>query len=273
MLIARARPLLGTMVTIQAHTGLANAHEVTQAIARTFERMAHIACVMSAHHHTSDLGRMAHASAGAVLVLDRDTVCVLQAAQHWTRLSRGAFNPCVAAQTLSRQHQRPGVAGSAHGRLHHIHIHSATEVTLTQAVQLDLGGIAKGYAVDCAIEVLRAHGVTDALVNAGGDLRAMGCRHWPIDVRHAKTHLMGGQLMHAPRLHQKALATSVAGPLNPEFVRTRPRRKLTWQSASIQANTCIAADALTKWALQSSLLCPDLRAALRENGGRMWRSQ
>lgn len=273
MLIARARPLLGTMVSIQAHVGSADTQHVAQAVALAFDRIAHITRVMSAHHASSDLGRLAHAQPGEVLTLDADTVHVLKAAQHWVRISGGAFNPCKAAQKLSRQHRRPGVAGFAKGNLCDIHIHSATEVSLTQATALDLGGIAKGYAVDCAIEVLHAHGVTDALVNAGGDLRAIGPRHWPVDVRHANTRLMDARLMRKKYLHQKALATSVAGSLNPEFVRTHHDQKLMWQSVSIQADNCMVADVLTKWALQSSLLCPRLRAVLRENRGRMWRSQ
>jgi thiamine biosynthesis lipoprotein len=53
-------------------------------------------------------------------------------------------------------------------------------------VQLDFGGIAKGYAVDLAIEHVRGLGITSAIVNAGGDLRAMGShgdRPWRVAVR------------------------------------------------------------------------------------------
>ena len=45
---------------------------------------------------------------------------------------------------------------------------------LAAGVSLDLGGIAKGYAVDCAVEKLRSLGVANALVKAGGDLRVIG---------------------------------------------------------------------------------------------------
>jgi thiamine biosynthesis lipoprotein len=41
-------------------------------------------------------------------------------------------------------------------------------------IHLDLGGIAKGYAVDRAVDALRAWGITDAMVNVGGDLYALG---------------------------------------------------------------------------------------------------
>ncbi|HKJ77216.1 MAG TPA: FAD:protein FMN transferase [Gammaproteobacteria bacterium] len=55
------------------------------------------------------------------------------------------------------------------------------------AVQLDFGAFAKGYAVDIAIEHLREMGVENAIVNAGGDLRAIGSKGgepWRIGVRH-----------------------------------------------------------------------------------------
>jgi thiamine biosynthesis lipoprotein len=53
-------------------------------------------------------------------------------------------------------------------------------------VKLDLGGIAKGYAVDLILEILRRHGVDNALVNAGGDLGVLGSRRgaaWRIGIR------------------------------------------------------------------------------------------
>ncbi|ROR31988.1 thiamine biosynthesis lipoprotein [Inmirania thermothiophila] len=55
------------------------------------------------------------------------------------------------------------------------------------AVSLDFGGIAKGYAVDLAVARLRELGIADAIVNAGGDLRAIGSRNgapWRIGIRH-----------------------------------------------------------------------------------------
>lgn len=55
-----------------------------------------------------------------------------------------------------------------------ITVRNARLETGNPAVQLDFGGIAKGYAVDRVIEILASHGIERALVNAGGDLRAVG---------------------------------------------------------------------------------------------------
>lgn len=62
------------------------------------------------------------------------------------------------------------------------------------AVQLDFGGIAKGYAIDIACDTLRRLGVHNAIVNAGGDLRAIGNhgeRPWRIAVRNPSGGIIG----------------------------------------------------------------------------------
>ena len=263
---------MGTVVTIHAQACDGDVQGVDHAMSEAFSIMSRISHAMSAHQADSDLGRMSKARKGEVLTLDTETVRVIHAAQHWTTRSGGAFNPCNAAQTLSRRNLRPGITGDAMGSLRDIALCSDTEVRLARPVQLDFGGIAKGYAVDRAIETLSAHGLREALVNAGGDLRAIGDHRWPVDVRHAHETLMDGRLRQKRCIRHHALATSVAGALNPEFVFSRVHQRPNWKSVTVQANTCLAADVLTKWAMQSSLLCPNLRAALRENGGRMWRT-
>jgi thiamine biosynthesis lipoprotein len=63
-----------------------------------------------------------------------------------------------------------------------------------RAVQLDFGGIAKGYAIDIAFAMLHKMGIENAVVNAGGDLRAMG-RHgerpWRIAIRSPAGGIIG----------------------------------------------------------------------------------
>ena len=65
-------------------------------------------------------------------------------------------------------------------------------VALPPGVGVDFGGIAKGMAVDAALERLRLEGIHTALVNAGGDLAVLGVPplegQWPIEV-HGKTKI------------------------------------------------------------------------------------
>ncbi|MCB1736372.1 MAG: FAD:protein FMN transferase [Gammaproteobacteria bacterium] len=75
-------------------------------------------------------------------------------------------------------------------------------------VSLDFGGIAKGSAVDAAIGILRKHGLDNAIVNAGGDLRAVGSRDglpWRIGVRHPK---QGGALAEIEVIGDESVFTS-----------------------------------------------------------------
>ena len=62
------------------------------------------------------------------------------------------------------------------------------------AVQLDFGGIAKGHAIDQALNILASRGINNAMVNAGGDLRTLGKkgdRPWRIAIRHPAGGLVG----------------------------------------------------------------------------------
>lgn len=78
---------------------------------------------------------------------------------------------------------------------HDIRIDGLSVRSDNPAVQLDFGGIAKGYAVDLAIDRLREFGIKNAMVNAGGDLRAIGNhgdRPWQIAVRKPGGGVIGG---------------------------------------------------------------------------------
>ncbi|WP_164159267.1 FAD:protein FMN transferase, partial [Stenotrophomonas maltophilia] len=73
---------------------------------------------------------------------------------------------------------------------------------------MDLGGIAKGFAVDCAIEVLRTFAVERAIVNAGGDLRHHGA--WPMSVQ-VRDPQNAARVATSVLLDNAALASSTAG--------------------------------------------------------------
>ena len=270
-MITRAKVLLGTLVTIQVDAAMPGV-VVNDAIDKAFEVVAHIGAVMSAHSGDADPARMSRAVRGQVLQLDTHTIEVLRAARHWWRLSAGAFHPVKAARTLACQGLRPGLSPLASGTLDDVDIVSPTQVIMKAPVCLDLGGIAKGYAVDQAMAVLQAMGVRHALVNAGGDLRVLGEKPFGVEVRHAGRGLRERQLPVLRQLRGKALATSVAAHQDTAFVPSLPGRRGAWQSATVMASDCMTADVLTKWALQSSLLCPQLKAVMRGHQARMWRS-
>jgi thiamine biosynthesis lipoprotein ApbE len=113
--------------------------------------------------------------------------------------------------------------------------------------------------------------VTHARINAGGDIGLLGSGHQNVAIRHADQGPRD-RMLQRNRLTAGGIATSVATFDGSDFIPTTHRGQATWRSATVWARDCMTADVLTKWALQSSPLCPLLRATLRRNGARMWRS-
>ena len=265
-LLRRARPWLGTLVSVQVDAGDMNEDQACEAVADAFEAIEAIHFAMSAHSPDSDLAKLARASPGSRVTVSPHTSTVLRAAQHWACASAHAFDPHRAAIRLARRGLRPGVASSAvtGGSLAALRFADETTVIPDGPLALDLGGIAKGYAVDQAVEILRARGVRSALVNAGGDLRAFGDRAWPIDIRHPAAMSLRQRLL---RLKEGAIATSVG---NDELA-PRHRHSPRWRCACVQARDCMTADALTKWALQADEPALLLRRTARQHGARLLR--
>jgi thiamine biosynthesis lipoprotein len=147
----------------------------------------------------SDVGRANAAASVMPVLVSRDTHSVIDEALKWATASDGAFDPgigrVVELWDVAHRHEPPAPerVRRLEGRLFHRLIQLGTErgipaVFLTSSdVQLDLGGIACGYAVDLAVESLRRWGIRDALVNVSGDIFALGHgpngRPWRIGVR------------------------------------------------------------------------------------------
>lgn len=200
----RARPVLGTLVEIDAQ-GAPEAM-LHQAIDAAFHSIQRVHDLMSAHQATSQLGRVNRHAYLRPLRVHPWLYEVLQAAQKLHADTRGDFDCTVAPQLMRSGHlpYRPGCAGLRGGNAD-IQLLRNFRVRLSKRLCIDLGGIAKGYAVDKAIAVLKRHGVSSAVVNAGGDMRVYGQGAHPIYVRNPA---QPGELIALGELHNGAIATS-----------------------------------------------------------------
>ena len=137
---------------------------------------------------------------GKSATADEDIVEMIRRSQPLEGSTGGRFNPAIGAlirlwgfHTSDYPIEGPPPSQAQIDEIldHHpssndIHIDGLQLSSDNPAVQLDFGAIAKGYAVDLTIERLRALGIDNAIVNAGGDLRAMGThgdRPWRVAVR------------------------------------------------------------------------------------------
>jgi thiamine biosynthesis lipoprotein len=121
---------------------------------------------------------------------------LLQTSQQYSALSKGAFDITYASVGYLydyRQHFHPDEKAIAAAlpsidyRQLKLDAANRTVAFGKPGMRIDLGGIAKGYAVDRGIDILKARGFTHAMVNAGGDTRVAGDRFgkpWIVGIRH-----------------------------------------------------------------------------------------
>lgn len=246
----RARPLLGTLVEIAAR-GL----DAARAVEAAFLVVEEVHRLMSYHDPGSDVSRINRGAAGHGVKVSSHTWHVLQAARRLAEMSQGLFDITVAPTltTLGFLPRHPGFRRvSPQGNWRHVELLPDSHVRLTRQVRIDLGGIAKGYAVDRAVDALASMGVRAARVNAGGDLRVFGTQAQKIRLR-----LPGAptELWPLMSIHDGAVATSAdyftgywrhgrwVTPLIHPHTRASSVRG---RSVTVLARDCLTADALTK---------------------------
>jgi thiamine biosynthesis lipoprotein len=265
--VRRARPLLGTFVDIMvAHAAAAQMHAAVEA---AFAGVATVHRLMSFHEVTSDVARLNREASARPIEVHSWTYQVLATALELHERSAGVFDIAVAPalQHLGLLPRADGERKSVSPRV------TARAIALLPgrrvrfehpATRIDLGGIAKGFAVDRAIEILKSSGIPSALVNAGGDLAAFGPQGETINIRDPRNP---HRLMLRVKLANAALACSgqsfdpfrSAQAREPAVVDPstgQPAR--TAQGAVVRAPTCTIADALTKVVMLAGTAAGDL---------------
>jgi thiamine biosynthesis lipoprotein len=175
-----SQPHMGTEFVIRLYAKTKD--DAQQAAAAAFARIAELDGRLSDYQADSELSRLTRtAGSGQTVEVSEDLWNVLTAAAHAAEASDGAFDVTVGPFVrLWRRARRTGQMPSperleqAQEAVGYQHIEldrSMRRVRLKRpGMRLDLGGIAKGYAADEALRVLRQQGVTQALVGGGGDL-------------------------------------------------------------------------------------------------------
>jgi thiamine biosynthesis lipoprotein len=245
------RPLLGTFVEVRA---MGESLMLEPAIAAAFADIERVQRLMSFHDPDSDVSRINAAHPGEILRVDAITHSVLRAAQSLSDLSDGLFDIATAA-TLVRQGFLPRVgrfdALPRRATYRDLELLPQNHIRWRRKGWIDLGGIAKGFAVDQAVEALRTHGISSGIVNAGGDLRCFG-EPQPI---HLRTPHNPAALLYLGTLANAAIATSadyftsrkIGADEVSALVDPRRAQCVAWEhSVSVVAADCMIADALTK---------------------------
>jgi len=196
-LVRRSIPVMGTIAEVAvAHHDASTAHA---AIDAAFDALRWVETTMTRFTTTSDIGRLNTSAVGDPVLVDDATAMVVAEALRWSAATGGRYDPAVGRtvqlwDVLNRTMppRDADIASLANRTLFH-----AVEMDRGRAgavlrrhdpdVALDLGAIAKGYAVDRATQALRDHGVRHAVTVVGGDLYALGSapdgEPWTIGIR------------------------------------------------------------------------------------------
>ena len=225
--------MLGTFVEVTA-----DREEAIEEAFRTIERVHRL---MSAHEPDSDVSRINRSAHETPVELDPWTRAVLERAQFWSARSLGAFDVVragkLAVETgyLPRHADQPAPLACGWTELEL----GKKGARLARPGCIDLGGIAKGFAVDRAIAALKSCGARYGLVNAGGDLRAFG-REWAATLVEPRERRAIATLS----VEDQSIATSALQPGT--AADHLPWRGERYVSATVRAAGCMDADALAK---------------------------
>ena len=194
----RTKVLMDTLVRIEVFDK--DREKAHKAIDMAFSEFEHLDQTFSHYLPNSEVsGINQNAGRNPSLVSD-DVFAVLQRSIHFSKISKGTFDVTVGAisQLWDFTGEEPKIPDrdTIEENLEHvgyekIRIDDEQHVVLSDSgMAIDFGGIAKGYAVDRAIHILKERGVTSSLVDAGGDIGLLGSKPngepWRIGIQHPR---------------------------------------------------------------------------------------
>jgi thiamine biosynthesis lipoprotein len=193
------RPLIGTLINLTIVTD-SEAHGAKAAEA-VFAEIARIESLFSPFKKESDVCRLNASGGDREVPVSGEMLDLLEQSVEISEATAGAFDVTFATLSgLWKVGSDPFVPPSGVRVQKMLQYMGADKIVLSRQkksahfrnrnTKIGLGGIAKGYAILRAIEVLRSHGITDAIVDAGGDVQVIGRRDgspWCVGLLHPRT--------------------------------------------------------------------------------------
>ncbi|MEE9492266.1 MAG: FAD:protein FMN transferase, partial [Gammaproteobacteria bacterium] len=292
----RQAAIMGTRITVEVfHPQKIFAEKAIDAV---MDEMRRIDKSMSPFITDSLLSSINRSAATTDVKITPELFTLLQTAQHFSELTHGAFDISFASAGFLydyRNRIRPDTDKLSESvdtiDYHNIQLNETNHSIhfSKTGVKIDLGGIAKGHAVDRSINILKKMGIKQALVTAGGDSRVLGDRQgdaWKIGVRNPRDQNLVSVLI---PLENTAISTS--GDYERFFEEDGVRYhhildpKTGDSARELQSVTIIGPDATTTDALSTSVFVlgrkkglalinrlPDIDAILIDHTGKLFYS-
>lgn len=170
-------PHMGTLFRLVVYSP--DVHLANQALRSAFLHISQLDSILSDYQPNSELNRLCDSAYERPITVSHDLARVLDRSLQLSRQTDGAFDvtagPLIKLWRQARQTRRlpdPAAVAAARSRTGYTNVAlNGRAVRLLQpGMQIDLGGVAKGYAADQALRTLRSFGLTRALVAASGDI-------------------------------------------------------------------------------------------------------
>jgi len=270
----REEAIMGTAVHVELWSDDRTAGEA--AIDAVMEEMHRIDRTMSPHKADSELSIINREAAQHAVPLSDEMVRLIARAIDFSELSGGAFDITYAAvgqlydyrQGIKPSEESLARAQASVGYRHLILDRTARTLRFArEGVRIDLGGFAKGHAVDNSVAILRRHGIVNATVAAGGDSHVMGergGRPWTIGIRDPRRP---GEVVAVLPLQDVSISTS--GDYERFFEQDGVRchhlidPKTGKSPSSLRSVTILADDGLTTEGLSKCLFVMGLERGMR----------
>lgn len=190
------RGIMGTEVSVELWMDDPTAAQA--AIDAVMAEMTHIDTSMSPYIDTSELAKINREASTHALVITDEMMTLLQQSLHYSQLTDGAFDISYASvgylydfrkQVEPTQQEINSHLDAVDYRAIKLDPVQHTVQFMKPGMRIDLGGIAKGYAVDRGADALLARGVKNAIVTAGGDSRIIGDRRgrpWMVGIKNPR---------------------------------------------------------------------------------------
>ncbi len=249
--------VMGTSCRLVVVVNRGDEARAEQAVAAARSELSRIEALMSSWIERSEVSQLNAAPVNQRVPLSPDTMDVLRAAQRAQVDTRGSFDvTCRPIIELWREAGESGrvpdddaiAAARAASQWPHFERNDDAALRTVATAKIDLGGIAKGYAIDRAIEAMRACDVAGGMVDVGGDIRCFGrpadSEEWRAQIRDPAGNGVVGEF----RLGERAVCTSgdyarfveIAGRRYSHIIDPR-----TGRPAEVSSVTVVAPDALT----------------------------
>jgi len=213
--VGDARPMMGTEVSVYLWSSDPEAGEAV--VEKVFEEAVRIDHLMSTYREDSEISAINRDAASDPVRVSSELFGLIRRALDISVLTGGAFDitfDSVGQHFDFRAHRRPDEATIEEEkqridyRLVKLDAVAGTVRFAKPGVRINLGGIAKGYFVECGVDVLRRHGIRNGIVTAGGDTRLLGDRRgrpWMVGIRDPRED---GEVAISIPLVDEAISTS-----------------------------------------------------------------